>query len=249
MSDTNSTPLTLAELPELRRKTEAVSQHLRQQIAAHLETLRPLLSPERMLGKFAGGKVDVNGAERALAELQQSYRPFTGKPFDLPNMLDANWLTLVGNVPDLYPWEYVHPIAGKPITMTSPVRWAVNYRSNYTLPQVKNILAGKEAARPEYLRQFVVNALVLQSVLTRNPGLTQLFAELRYNLETEKPAELKGLPIMTITSCLSSFRPADDMIQAATAFSGVPAFIELIDLAEAQAPKDALKEQLENLLK
>jgi hypothetical protein len=249
MSDETSKPLALHELPELRRKTEAVSQFLRQQIAAHLETLRPLLAPERLLGKYAGGKVEVSGAERALAELQQAYRPFSSKPYDLPETLDANWLTLVGNTLELHPWEYVHPAQGKPITMSSPVRWVVNYRASYTLAQVKSVLAGKDAARPEYLRQFAVNALVLQLVLARNPGLVQLFADLRYELKTETPAELRGLPVVTITSCLTSFRPADDLLLAATAFSGIPAFIELIDLQAIAQPHDALKEKLENLLR
>jgi len=249
MSDDSSKTLTLAELPELRRKTEAVSKFLQQQIAAHLETLRPLFAPERILGKYAGGKVEVPGTERALVELKQDYKPFTNKPYDLPLDFDTNWLPLVGGTLELHPWEYVHPVQGKAITMTSPVRWVINFRTNYTLAQVKNVLAGKEVVRQDYLRQFAVNALVLQLILARNPGLVQLFQDLRYELKSEKPAELKGLPIMTITSCLTSFRPDDDLIQAAAAFSGVPAFIELIDLGAAQAPKDILKERLEQLMK
>jgi hypothetical protein len=249
MSDDSSTPLTLAELPELRRKTEAVARFLRDQIAAHLETLRPLFAPERILGKHAGGKVEVAGGDRAFNELQQSYKAFTRKPYDLPESLDPNWLTLVGNALELHSWEYVHQAQGKPITMSSPVRWVVNYRANYTLGQVKSVVDGKEAARPDHLRQFVVNALVLQLVLKHTPGLTQLFQDLRYDLKTETAPEFKGLPIVTVTSCLTSFRPADDLLSAATAFSGVPAFIELLDLNAAVAPKDALKDKLETLLK
>ncbi len=240
--------LTLQELPELRRKTEAVSRFLQQQITTHLETLRPLFAPERLFGKYAGGKVEAPGADRALAELQQRYQPFTTKPFDLPSDLDTHWLTLVGNSLELYPWEYVHQAQSKVITMSSPVRWAVNYRANYTLAQVKNVLAGKETLRPDYLRQFAVNALVLQLVLSRTPGLARLFQDLRYELKTETPPDLKGLPVATITSCLASFRPADEVIAAATAFSGVPAFIELIDLEALQAPKDAVRERLEQLI-
>ena len=249
MSTAATKTLTLPELPELRRKTEAVSRFLQSQITAHLETLRPLFAPERVLGKYAGGKTDPAGTERALTELKASYQAFTRKPFDLPENIDTHWLTLVGNALELHPWEYTHPVQGKPVTMTSPVRWVVNFCANYSLAQVKNGIAGKETIRPDYLRQFVVNALVLQLLLNRNPGLGQLFQDLRYELKTETPPDLKGLPIVTITSCLTSFRPADDLIQAATAFSGVPAFIELIDLNVALAPKDALKEQLENLLK
>lgn len=247
MSDQPVRTLTVQELPELRRKTEAVSQFLQKQLAAHLETLRPLTSPERVFGKYAGGKVDVAGADRALMELQQHYRPFASKPYDLPRDFDTNWLTLVGNALELYPWEYVHPVQDKPITITAPVRWVLNYKTNYSLAQVKKVLAGTETVRADYLRQFVVNALVLQLLVTRNPGLGQLFADLRYELKPETPADLRGLPVLTLTSCLTSFRPADDLIQAATAFSGVPAFIELADLDALKSPKDTLKEKLEEL--
>jgi hypothetical protein len=247
MSDDSTKALTLSELPELRRKTEAISRFLRDQIAAHLETLRPLFALERILGKYAGGKGDVPGVERTFAELQQSYRPFTRKPYDLPEALDPAWLGLVGHTLELHPWEYVHQIQGKSITMSSPVRWAINFRTNYSLAQVKNALAGKEAARPDYLRQFAVNALVLQIVLSRNPGLTRLFQDLRYELKMETPLDLQGLPVFTVTSCLASFRPADELILAATAFSGVPAFIELLNLDAVQTPKDLLKERLEEL--
>lgn len=249
MSEPSDKAVTLQDLPELRRKSEGVSKFLRDQITAHLETLRPLFAPERLFGKYAGGKVDVNGAERALAELQQAYKPFTSKPFDLPEPLEQHWLTLVGNALELHPWEYVHPVQGKPITITSPVCWVVNYRSNYSLAQVKNVLNGKEAVRHDYLRQFLVNALVLQLVLSRNPGLTQLFQDLRYEIKVQTPAELKRLPVVTITSYLASFRPADDLIQAATAFSGVPAFIELLNLDAVHTAKDSLKEKLDELLK
>jgi hypothetical protein len=249
MSDAAATSLTLAELPELRRKTEAVSKFLSQQIAGHLETLRPVLSPERVFGKYAGGKVEAPNVDRAMAELQQHYKPFTKKPYDLPETLDASWLTLVGNAPELHPWEYAHQVQGKTITMTSPIRWVINFRASYTLAQVKNVLAGKESSRPDYLRQFAVNSLVLQLMLSRNPGLAQLFADLRYQITTETPADLRGLPVVTITSMLGSFRPADDLIAAATAFSGVPAFIELINPAAVQAPKDTLKERLEEVMK
>ncbi len=247
MSNESSKAMTLAELPDLRRKTEAVSKFLQQQIVAHFETLRPLFALERILGKYAGGRMEVTGAERALVELKQAYKPFTGKPYDLPSDFDTQWLALVGNALDLHPWEYVHQIQGKAITMTSPVRWVINFRTNYSLAQVKNVLAGKETVRPDYLRQFVVNALALQLILARNQGVERLFADLRYEFKTETPADLKGLPMVTITSCLTSFRPADDLIQAATAFSGVPAFIELLNLDAVQTPKDVLKERLEQL--
>src|SRR5262249_55831176 len=151
---------------------------------------------------------------------------------------DTSWLGLIGSTLELHPWDYQHDIAGKAITVTAPLRWIISFRGNYAPPQVKNILAGKEAARPEYPRQFAVNALVLELVLARNPGLVRLFADLHYDLKMETPADLRGLPVVTVTSTLGSFRPADDLIAAATTFSGVPAFIELLDLRAIRASKD-----------
>lgn len=249
MSEGPSKEVPLQELPEMRRKTEAVSRFLREQVASHLETLRPLFSPERVFGKYAGGKVDVPGTEKSWVELQQNYKPFSKKPYDLPEKLDPQWLTLVGNTLELHAFEYVHQIQDKAITMSSPVRWVLNYRTNYSLAQVKNVLAGRESARPEYLRQFVVNALVLQTILNRNPGLTKLFQDLRYELKAETIPEMKGLPLVTATSCLATFRPADDLILSATAFSGVSAFIELLDTESLRQPADPLQVRLEELSK
>jgi len=245
--------VTLQELPEIRRKTESIAKLLHEQLKQHLDTIRLLLGPERVFGKHAGGRSEVPGAERALNELQQAYKEFSGKPFDLPVEFDPHWLTLVGNRLDLHPWDYSHDAkAGtesKSITMTSPLRWVVSYGSNYSVSQAKQVLAGKEARRPEYLRQFVVNALVLQLVVSRFPGLKQLFGDLRNDLSVAVSPELPKLPLVTVSSCLPSFRPADDLILAATAFSGVPAFIELVDLDQIKNPKDSLKEKIEELVR
>ena len=147
MNDERGHALTLQELPELRRRTESVSSFLREQLAAHLETLRPVFTPERVFGKHAGGKIDMSGAERALAELQQNYKPFTRKPYDLPETFDVNWLGLVGTALELHPWEYLHQVQGKPVALTSPVHWVLNYRTNYDLAQVKTALDGKPAVQ------------------------------------------------------------------------------------------------------
>ena len=248
MSSQGSPAVSLQELPELRRKTEQISETLRRQLESHLETLRPIYALERVFGKLAGGRIEVPTADRALTELKEKYIPFSSKPYDLPSALDPAWLSLVGSGLEVYSWEYTHEISGKQITISSPVRWIINYKSNYNLSKVRAVLIGREQNRPEFLRQFVVNALALQSVLRLNPGLTRLFEDLRYELKIETPPELKGLPVTTITSCLASFRPADDIISAATAFSGVPAFVELIDLEGVKAPRDVLKERIEKLL-
>jgi hypothetical protein len=250
--DQGSKPLTFQELIELRRKTEVVSKFLGDQLAAHLETLRPVLSPERILSKYLGVRGDHALSERMFAQLQQSYRPFSSRPFDVPTEFDPQWLTLVGNRLTLYPWEYTHEAKTdretKAITMASPVRWVVSFTSSYTLSQVRLGLAGKGERRAEHIRQFVVNALVTQLTISHVAGLPALFSDLRYQLQTDSAPDLPKLPLTTITFGLPSFRPADDLILSATTFSGIPAFIELIDVDAAARVHDPLKARLQELV-
>jgi hypothetical protein len=249
MSDPAGPALTLQQLPDLRRKTDTVAKFLKEQISVHLETLRPLFAPDRVFGKYAGGKVDVQGAERGLNELQQKYRPFSTKPFDLPTTFDTNWLGLVGTGLEAQSWEYIAQIQGQNITVTSPVKWVLSYRSAPSPSHVPALVSGGESSRRDDLRQSVINSLVLQLVIQRNPGINQLFRDLRFELAHEPLPGMAGFSVVTITSCLSSFRPADDLVAAATAFSGIPSFIELIDTASIQQPRDLLREKLEELTK
>lgn len=88
----------------------------------------------------------------------------------------------------------------------------------------------------------------MQLVIARNPGLEALFADLRFSLRTEFLPQSGQLPFVTGTSSLPSFRPDDELILAATEFSGVPAFIELIDIAALSTLQDPLKQHIESLL-
>lgn len=252
-ADKGAKALTFQELTELRRKTEAVSKFLQEQLAAHLETLRPVLSPERVFGKFLGAKGDHGLADRTYAQLQHGYRPLTGRPFDIPSELDPQWLTLVGTRLALHPWEYGHEIKTeretRTITMASPVRWVVTFTSTYGLSQMRQGLAGKGERRVEHVRQFVVNALVTQLAVAHATGLAALFADLRYQLQTEYSPDLPKLPLTTITFGLPSFRPPDDLIMAATSFSGIPAFIELVDTDAAANLPDPLKARLQEVVR
>lgn len=250
--DTPTERLTFERLPELRAKTEAISKFLQEQLLTHLETLRPILTPERLFGRSVG-RAESSLGDRALAQIRQSYKPFSARPFDLPAEFDEYWLTLVGSRVTVYPWEYTYEATdgrqSKPIVMTSPVRWVVNFTSAYTLSQFRQSLLGKGERRPEHVRQFVVNALVTQLVFAQAPGLAALFTDLRYHIETQSPPDLPGLPLTTVTAGLPSFRPSDELILAATNFSGIPAFIELIDTDAMATLRDPLRTSIEERLR
>jgi hypothetical protein len=251
-SDQPAPTLTFQELAEARRNTETISKFLQDQLVSYLETLRPLFEPERLLGKYAGGRTVAAHGDKALAQIQQSYQALAGKPFDVPREFDAGWLTHIDSTLELYRWEYVH-MAGagaqqKQITMTHPVRWVLGYKSGATLAQIARGLVTRSERQPELTKQFVVNALVLSGLVTRNTGLTGLLGALRFDVRVEELPGFGKLPLVTITSQLPTFRPADDLILTAVSFSGVPAFIELIGLDTVRNLQDPLKTRIEALI-
>jgi len=246
--------LTIDQLADLRGKTEAVSEFLLKQLRTRLDTLRPLLAPRRLLGEYVRSAVkeEVVGAEKALAQLREKFKEVCAQPFALQPELDERALELVENRLELYPWEYTHEAKTdggvKPITIASSVRWVLTYGSGYTLTQLREGLAGKEKRRTDYVRQFVVNALVMHLLLEKFPGLVQLLADLRYQVRTENAPGLGKLPLSTVSACLPSFRPADRLVLAATRLSGVPAFVELIDVEAVHGLEDPLKARLLQIL-
>ena len=245
--------LTFPELAEARRATETISKFLQTQLVTYLETLRPLFEPERLLGKHAGGRTVAAHGDKALAQIQQSYQALAGKPFDLPREFDAGWVAKIDSTLELYRWEYVHEASAgaappKSIAMTHPARWVLGYKSGATLAQIARGLVSRNERQPELMKQFVVNALVLNGLIARNAGLTTLLTALRFDVRVEELPGFGKLPLVTITAQLPTFRPADDLILTAVSFSGVPAFIELIDLETVRSLEDPLKVRIEELL-
>jgi hypothetical protein len=246
------TNLTFEQLGEWRQKSDAISQLLERQLRAHLDALRPLLAPRRWLGKYVGAKEDVSGADRALSVLQEKFNELCRKPFALPPDLNQDHLSHLDSKLELYPWEYVYEITEgeelKSLTLRSPVRWVLMYTSGYTLAQVRQAMINKEGLRPESLRQFVVNALVLYLLMQAFPSVTQLLTDLRYQVLSEPAPGLGELPVVSIQSCVQAFRPSDALLLAAMRVSGVPAFIEVIDQESIHSLQDPLKQRLEQML-
>lgn len=245
--------MNLQELSDLRRKTEGISRYLLDQLKSYLDTLKPVFAPERLFGKPVGGKGDATGTDRMLVLLKEKYKELSGLPFDLPAEFDPQWLAMVGGHVQLHPWEYRHEAKvereTKAVTLTSPVCWVLNFATDVTLSQLRRAVLDKDPRRHDLARQFAVNALVMEFLIAKTPGLVRLFADLRYDVKTQALPDLPKLPLTTVTSCLPSFRPPDDLILAATAFSGIPAFIELVDITRLQEVRDPFRARLEEVTK
>jgi hypothetical protein len=247
--------LRIEQLADLREKTEAVSGLVLNELREHLETIRPLLAPRRLLGDYVRSpiKEEVIGADTVVRRLQEKYKEICSRPFALTPDLDEAAVAMMESRIELYPWEYTHDAKNekesKSVTITSPLRWALTYTSGYTLSQLRQALVGKAERRQEDVRQFLVNALVMQYVLAKFPGITKLLNDLRYDMKTDTCAGLGELPLVTINSALPSFRPQDDVLLAATRLSGVPAFVELIDFDAVSRLEDRLKSKIEEKLR
>jgi hypothetical protein len=242
--------LSIEDLSDLRQKTESVSQFLTQQLSTHLETIRLIVGPRRLLGRHVRGGGDLAGADRAFDEIKESYAKCCGRPFGLSREINEDPVSIEARL-EIYPWEYSYALDddGRSITMTSPVRWVVSYRSGYTLSQLRKAIAAKESLRSEDVRQFLINALTLQHLLAKYPEIEQLLTDLRYQVRVEPCDGLGQLPLVSVSSCLPSFRPTDELIKTATRFSGVPAFIELVDMAALDTLRDPLRERIEEILR
>ena len=237
-------------LLEYREITERISGFLNKRLRGHLAVLSPLLSPARLLGKHVGSRDPAPRADEVLAELAEKFAPSCGSPFNLKSDLDEVSMTSIGSKIEVYPYEYKYEAQGaksaKAVSMTSPVQWVVTYGSEYSLSQLRSILATPGEHRS--VRQFVLNAIAFQVILGRSPAVAQLLGDLRYEIQVQALPGLEKLPMVTIGVQVPSFRPPDDLLLTAIRLSGVPAFIELIDIDAVRSLEDPLRLQIEGLL-
>ncbi len=240
--------LTTDDLGRLRAKTDGVAKWVRERLATQLEALRPVLNPQRLFGRHVrgGSREDAPGADRAIARLRERYAATCARPFGLPKELDDEPLSIEPLL-DLHPFEYRHTLAGngRVIAITNPVRWVIGYRASYSLSQLEAALEKRSSLRPSDARQFLLNALALEQLFVTFAEVRELFRDLRYEVEIEKRPALGDLPLVTLRSAVPTFRPSDELIAKATQFSGVPAFIELVDLDGVSRLADPLRERVE----
>jgi hypothetical protein len=253
MTASSSPALTIDQLASLRDKTEAASKVLDSHLKSYLNTIKPLLAPRRVLGRHVASREEVNISDRMLDQLKQQYgQAISQTPFGLTTEFPEQTLSHLDHLPMVYPWEYHHVAktgtTEKALIITSPVRWILTYETGAAPSLVRQMLSGKVERRIETLKQFVVNALTMGLLIQAYPGVGQLLSALRYRVQTECLPGFGSLPFVTIQACLDSFRPSDELLLTATAFSGVPAFVELIRADSLQDYIDPATEQLRQIL-
>ena len=233
---------------QLRQNTKNITQLLDARLKKQLNTLRPLFTPQKLLGTYIKSTIqdEVAGSDKAFAELQAKYAAVCEKPFGLPKKLQTP-LAPISNQLDAIPLKYAlqpQEVKKTTTTITAATRWIISYRSECPYDRLKAMLSGDENRQPDDMKHSLVAHLVLVVFLQRFPALTQLLRDLRYGVEIRELDDLGGLPVVVLAAPLESFLPSDDFILQVTQLSGIPAFQEIIDDDAVDQIQDILQEDL-----
>jgi len=233
---------------QLRQNTEKISDVLEKRLSEHLNVLRPLFIPRKLLGTYieSASTDEVHGSDKAFAELQEYFGAISEDPFGLPKKLRSP-LPPISNQLDAVPYQYTLNVGEKKekaTTITAATRWILSYRSECPISRLTAMVSGAENRQPEDMKQSLIAHVTLVIFLKQFPSLNQLLQDLRYEVEIQELKDLGGLPVAVLRAPIETFLPPDDFILQITQLSGIPAFQEIIDLDAADNIPDPLKEAL-----
>jgi len=234
---------------QLRKNTEKIAKTLDKRLKGHLNILKPLFIPRKLLGTYIKSlsMEEISGSDKAFAELQERYAAVCEKPFGLPKKLKTP-LPPISNKLDAIPFIYSLYIGdSKENTthITAANRWILSYRSECPYNRLKAMVMGDEKRQPDDMKQSLIEHLTMVILLKHFKPLIQLFRDLRYEVEIQKLEDLGGLPVVILKASIESFLPPDDFILQITQLSGIPAFQEIIDLDAVEKMPDPLREILQ----
>ena len=237
---------------QLRQNTEKISEVLKKRLSEHLNVLKPLFIPRKLLGTYieSASTDEVHGSDKAFAELQEYFAAICEDPFGLPKKLRSP-LPPISNQLDALPYQYalyVGETKEKATTITAATRWILSYESECPISRLAAMVSGDENRQPEDMKQSLIAHLTLVIFLKQFPALQQLLQDLRYEVEIQELKDLGGLPVVVLRAPIETFLPPDDFILQITQLSGIPAFQEIIDLDAADNIPDPLKDALKACL-
>ncbi len=239
------------EFFKLRQATEKISQALSKRLIGHLDTLRPLFLPRKLLGTYVKSAVkeDVPRSEKAFAELQELYGSICEKPFALPRRLPSPLPPIYQQL-EISSFQYPLSMEGghRIVQIVAPTRWILAFRGDCSLERVRAMVSGREPRQPEEMQQALIDHLTLIVFFRYFPDLKRLLEDLRYEVEIQELVDLGNLPVVVLKASIATFLPPDDFILQITQLSGISAFQEIVDLEALGQMTDSLKEQLMSLV-
>jgi hypothetical protein len=238
----------IQRLLALRKLTRAISDLLRGELADYISTLSPLFRPAIVLGEYIAStsKVTAKGADKAFREMQGLYETLAGsKAFDISRSLNPP-IEVSSATPEIAPVEYSYIARNermsKTVAVTSPLKWILFY-SGFSPKDLEELIAKRVRASSE-LPAFLLHYLLLYTLVTRQPGMCRILGALSFPVSAERYANFAELPIICISSPISTSRPPDDVIIESTEISGTNAFEEVANVQDIQKMPQPLKERL-----
>jgi len=239
----------IQRLLDLRKITQAISRKFASDLKSHLATLAPLFSPLPLFGEYVRGGVKSSGlqAEKAYRELKNRFQSIAQqRPFALDTTL-ASQLDLFAATPVLSPLEYTYTARGEQgtheITVTSPLKWVLSYPD--TEPKrLRELLADDRKLVKEELAHALLQCLAMEILLEQRPGLVRLFHDLRYQIQSEPLGGMGSLPVLTISSPITTRRPSDEIMIQNTQLTGIPSFEEVIEVEQIRRLEDPVRREL-----
>ena len=131
--------------------------------------------------------------------------------------------------------------------MTQPLKWILAY-AGLSPTRLRDLLAAKNPDVPQ-IKNIILHALVLDTVLTKQPGLLAVFEALRFPVVTEKLPGLGELPVTCISSSVRTVRPPDDVLIESTEISGLNAFEEVVNAEDIEGMTDPFRDKLLEVIK
>jgi len=243
-----------SKLLSLHGVTKEVAQACLRRLKAQLDAMSPLFRARRCLGDHmeGAGKETVPGADRNFADLQHLYSRVAIRPFDLRPELHRPLESVPAQF-QLDEWEYTQaietPRGWQSIRVITPLTWAVSYKTSYSLPTVREVVAGGGQRDPEAMRAFVLRACLMHELFEKFPSLKELLEGLRYRVEVRRSPQLGDLPIVTIAAPFRTIRPSDKLVAMAAGLAGGTSFAEVLDIGSVTALPDPLRDEALDILK
>ena len=242
----------LQKLRTLRKLTRAIADELKAELKEHLGTVALLLRPRTVLGDYveSGVKGDVKGAEVAFRDLKAKYEAVVGgRPYGLSKDL-GHPIEIVSSNVELTPLEYPYAAKSggesKTIAVTQPLTWVLSYQG-LVPTRLRDLLAAKSPDVVQ-VKELLLHALVLDTVLAKQPGLVAIFESLRCPMGTQKLSGLGELPVTFISSSIKTVRPPDDVLIESTEISGLNAFEEVVNVDDITGMQDPFRDRLLGVL-
>ena len=242
-------PFDIPKLLKLRKVTNTISAYLEQELKSNITTLAPLFHPKLIFGEYISGcKQTVKGSDATFKQLQEAYqslrqsKAFYNKLKELKSPIDVFGSSLE-LVPFEYPYKIISNDESKIIHVKSPLKWVLGFKSQ-GVTQLRELLAEQDSPRTSDIQICVLHHLALQAIYSKRKNVTKLLNDLHFPVSLKPSVEFGNLPLIYITSSVTTSLPPDDIIIQSTELSGMPVFEEVIDIDAIKQLTEPFKEKL-----